>query len=369
MIEIAKPAVDDVDDPNGPQSEKERALKYSLRNKTRWLRKNRAAFALFRSALRMKTMHPAIRDSGVRFPSYAILREMARAKSIERKTYEMRGDWNGAMQSRIDTIQMGNDMAHGGALIAGLVGLAIQAIGRNDPWSGVEHLNARQARAAAQRLETIYARRITYAENMGEEKWGALLQLQELFKSPTWRDISQLTDKKLSLAERAQALMIPKQTIVDNVVARYSAIIANARLPLLKHKILPPAADPFSRILIPVSDLLPKAYARNDAGNALLLTALALRAYKIEHKNYPATLRVLVPAYLKRIPADPFGGGESLRYKRAGSCYVLWSIGPDGIDNGGVAIQSTFKSKSGRMSRLPSVTFDSKGDYVAGRNR
>ena len=98
------------------------------------------------------------------------------------------------------------------------------------------------------------------------------------------------------------------------------------------------------------------------------LTALALRAYKLEHNVYPTKLQELVPNYLKQVPADPFGG-EALRYKRAGNSYVLWSIGPDGIDDGGTPIQSSQGPIAGQAPRLPQIGLDSKGDYVAGKNR
>jgi hypothetical protein len=77
----------------------------------------------------------------------------------------------------------------------------------------------------------------------------------------------------------------------------------------------------------------------------------------------------LVPRYLKEIPADPFGAGEALRYKSTGNEYSLYSIGPDGTDNGGRPITSTRGASTQRRRYLPQVDFDSKGDYVAGKNR
>jgi hypothetical protein len=69
---------------------------------------------------------------------------------------------------------------------------------------------------------------------------------------------------------------------------------------------------------------------------------------------------------LQKIPADPFGGGEALRYRRVGREYSLYSIGPDGIDNRGRAIEDTKISKERRGRFL--VQPNSKGDIVAGVN-
>lgn len=94
------------------------------------------------------------------------------------------------------------------------------------------------------------------------------------------------------------------------------------------------------------------------AQNALLATSLALRAYQLEHKSYPATLTALAPDYLEQIPTDPFSLKAPLCYQVKGDSYLLYSVGPDGEDDGGTAIPARDKSTEP----------DSKGDIVAGIN-
>ncbi len=75
---------------------------------------------------------------------------------------------------------------------------------------------------------------------------------------------------------------------------------------------------------------------RAQADHAGVLAALALSAYKHQHGAYPETLSALVPEYLSAIPIDPFSD-EPLCYRldeRDG--YVLYSVGENGIDDGGV---------------------------------
>ena len=148
------------------------------------------------------------------------------------------------------------------------------------------------------------------------------------------------------------------------------AIIANAQMPFAApQKPLPVANSPFTREFISNMNIA-WVFARNDAGNSMWLVALSLHAHKLEHKSYPSQLRVLEGKYLKAIPADPFGGGEALRYKCVGESYVLWSVGPDKIDNGGKAIpyRKTFDAER-RMKEPPQVQSDTKGDYVWGKNQ
>ena len=48
----------------------------------------------------------------------------------------------------------------------------------------------------------------------------------------------------------------------------------------------------------------------------------------------PDNLEQLVPKYLQEVPVDPAGGGP-LRYVRDATSYTIYSVGPDGADNGG----------------------------------
>jgi len=66
------------------------------------------------------------------------------------------------------------------------------------------------------------------------------------------------------------------------------------------------------------------------------LTILALRRWRIEKGRYPDGLNELVAAgYLKRLPADPYSDGP-LKYERRGEDFVLYSLGADFDDDGGV---------------------------------
>lgn len=91
---------------------------------------------------------------------------------------------------------------------------------------------------------------------------------------------------------------------------------------------------------------------RVQAKIALLQAALAVRAYQIEKKAPPASLQVLVPEYLASLPDDPFEVG-ALQLKSDGAGVRIYSVGPDGLDDGGIAIE-------GKRPEL-----DSSGDIPA----
>ena len=75
--------------------------------------------------------------------------------------------------------------------------------------------------------------------------------------------------------------------------------------------------------------------ARNDAvlGNAIL--AIGVRIYKQRHGSYPASLSDLVPGTISVLPKDPFTGDDYV-YRRRRDGVLIYSLGPNGRDDGGV---------------------------------
>ena len=62
---------------------------------------------------------------------------------------------------------------------------------------------------------------------------------------------------------------------------------------------------------------------------------VAIRLYELRHNGAaPDTLEALVPDILPAFPEDPFTG-QPFHYERKGDNWRLWSVGPDGKDNGG----------------------------------
>ena len=108
----------------------------------------------------------------------------------------------------------------------------------------------------------------------------------------------------------------------------------------------------------------------SETQNALLTTALALGAYRLEHGACPATLGTLAPRYMKRPPPDAFARVGFLRYRRQGNSFTLYSVGPDGRDDGGTPIfdPSQPTPQAGERDRRYQVEDRSKGDLVAGVN-
>lgn len=79
-----------------------------------------------------------------------------------------------------------------------------------------------------------------------------------------------------------------------------------------------------------------EAIARNQVYQDQAVIGVALALYRKKHGQYPATLGAVVTPSVPGLPLDPFTGLDYL-YRTVGSNdYLLYSPGPDGLDNGGL---------------------------------
>src|SRR5262249_9040079 len=80
-----------------------------------------------------------------------------------------------------------------------------------------------------------------------------------------------------------------------------------------------------------------KLATRFHGGQANLRCAavmVALERYRRANKHWPGSLADLVPTYMAKVPLDPFNR-SALHYRRLDNGVVIYSVGPDGQDDGG----------------------------------
>jgi hypothetical protein len=73
---------------------------------------------------------------------------------------------------------------------------------------------------------------------------------------------------------------------------------------------------------------------RHHAILRCLSTALAAECYRRSHGRWPASLEPLVSRLPGGVTVDPYNG-EPLHLKRVSDGVLIYSVGPDGVDNGG----------------------------------
>lgn len=92
---------------------------------------------------------------------------------------------------------------------------------------------------------------------------------------------------------------------------------------------------PISALLLPNFSRAIRTTVQHDTQRRLTIVAIALKRYQLQHRQFPAELDELVPAFLTAVPNDLMSG-QPLRYRRnADGSFTLYSVGEDGKDDGG----------------------------------
>jgi hypothetical protein len=245
----------------------------------------------------------------------------------------------------------------------------------------VERVNASEAKQAASRLEKMIAKRSPYADTLEEEKRYGQSILLEMFKNPNWRNSTDwfqtfnssgggsVGEKVEEYSLKARLYLYSNGAIFNNYSGHMDRLVARARQPFSQQGPPPPSPkDPMSEILLPVFEQAGLKDLSSLTQDALLFVALGLQAYQQEHGAYPPKLDALVPGYLSKLPADPFGQG-TFAYQRKGGKYLLYSVGPDMTDDGGRPIDDPSKASGSNSNARYFVEQNSKGDIVVGVNK
>lgn len=183
-----------------------------------------------------------------------------------------------ASEQLMAIFRIGNMLEHEGLLVHGLVGVAIDGV-------GVDHLARLRRQLSSSKARAIIA------------------EIQPMEES---RDHNDVTRDQLW----------------------YSL---NDRWAFRLDQVLNSETEPGSN---PTFHYYGLACTRNSCMKRLLMIDLALRAYGADHGVYPSKLESLSPQYLTDIPLDPFCE-KPFVYRPAAKDFVLYSVGGDGVDNGG----------------------------------
>jgi len=92
-----------------------------------------------------------------------------------------------------------------------------------------------------------------------------------------------------------------------------------------------------NRFLLPATGVCIVSVAKAGALHEALRLGVAAEKYRLRHGRLPARLEDLTPEFIPVVPLDPFDG-KPMRMKRTEHGLIVYSIGPDEIDNGGTPI-------------------------------
>lgn len=96
-----------------------------------------------------------------------------------------------------------------------------------------------------------------------------------------------------------------------------------------------PRTRVFSRVLLPGLMRTIESQARNELTLDLMQLGLSLEQYHDRNGTYPATLDAIASSVGGRLPVDPYTG-QSYRYEPSSGSFLLYSLGRNLVDDGGV---------------------------------
>jgi hypothetical protein len=183
-----------------------------------------------------------------------------------------------AVRSYVDAIRLGNEISQGGLMINQLVGIACEKMGTIHLLKLLPSLMCEQMRPAIAELEHCDTNTFPWKEVERNEDHYVRAQLK---KSATpFKDFKDWWQSR---------------GLGKTVEEKHDLAVAQMRL---------------------------------------LTTELALRCYRCDQGRAPKSLSALVPKYLQQVPSDPFSG-HPLVYRPSDTNWLLYSVGPDRVDDGG----------------------------------
>ncbi len=331
------------------------------------LGENQKALALIEAGLRQPfgySLNDLDLERGLRKVSR--IKDSAKLLIAVAEFERLRGEPDASLQTSVKILQIGLRAKNDGSNITRMIAAAIEAMGRHSAWQVADSAGKEAALDAARKLDQEFASVESFARHLERSRELEVREIVRETSKPNWRlEFVRQVVQADGLLAAPSALFDNRRRAIRQYRANVDSWVRKAKAPF-KHRNPPPTtpSSPLARSWASHVEAMWFADVRAEAQVKLLMLALALRAYRLEHGRFPNRLTVLTPEYLSRIPADPFNDGPDFHYLNKGSSYLLYSIGPDGKDDGGTPIVDRSPAKP-----LYIVRFDSRGDIVAGVNK
>jgi hypothetical protein len=291
--------------------------------------------------------------SGIMLPYLSSMRELARFLVTVGKAHEYEGDFGDALDVYLLILRLGNHAAQDPTLIAGLVGIACDAIGcRAIEQCLVRNEIDETVLAEAQKqLAALAGGRPSVVVSMhGERAWSTSI-IEYLIKHPgDVGDLADTTDGQSTTWRVAMTAMLVTEEgraqIRADVKAFWEAMDKAMVMPLPEFIETGAGDKPIDKakarkvppnIMAQLGPSLGRAretFARNDVSWTVLDVEFALALYAAADGQYPQSLDELKDLMLSD-GVDPYSG-KPLHYRlEADGSYTIWSVGENLIDDGG----------------------------------
>jgi hypothetical protein len=267
-------------------------------------------------------------------PTVEAYRQFARLYIVWATLLEQQGKHGEALDVYMDAFAFLEKILNGGnALHLTFHFMATSDLFQAIP-SLIPHLSAQDAQRGARRIEQLLANEYPLDKLLEQEFRVWLTGWQRTVRGQSLRGFR--LDLPKSEPER-ELLYLPKAPLSQAAQQYMQQWLQQAKLPYPQQQVVqyPPALQQLGRELVARDPegiaLLVARYTYTRARLRLLYTALRLETYRKTYGRYPASLKELGNSpYL----IDPFSN-QPFVYRPQGDRYVLYSVGPNGKDDGG----------------------------------
>ena len=306
----------------------------SLKQQRTLIRRHQPALTRARQGFGKEYLAPAEYTPDARFHYLEGFDILGRLLVTEARVAAAEGRYTAAAQRSLDAMWFGSDLPRQAPVLPTLAGMRVNDAGAQELKVVVPHLSERDARAALGRLRAIQRRWPSIEGTWEEERYGGQVGLRMLLASG---DLQMMGLVNLGLGSVGDTLMLrayPRRWILAHHDAYFRAVIVEVRKPQWQRQEVPEPADRLSQVLTLPITLVGEQWTQAETERQLLEIALLLQIHRQRYGNYPPTLRALKveggPASL----TDSFSG-RPLLYQRQSAGFVLYSVGPDGVNNAG----------------------------------
>jgi len=289
-------------------------------------------YKILEQALMGEASLPPVRSIDQLLPELGDMRHGARMFAARSRLHRLEGRALEAALDAVACVRLGADAQTQRIIVAGLAGLACEEFGLRELQQVLPLLDAGQVHITVVAFRGAIAERKTFPEVLEREAAAWKQAVKELYSRQltTAQIVALLGDMSL---QAAVASTEPSE--VWHAVADYYAKMAEeASKPYWAQAPVPEPANSVARKFLTPFGKAGVRFAAADARVRTLLTALAGHSYRLNEGSLPARLDLLVPDYLDALPRDPFADAPLRSVTKQGHL-VIYSVGPDGADDGG----------------------------------
>ena len=332
-------------------------------NVRKWVADNRACLEVWRRGTKKTDAlyhQPKDLTLHTEMPLIQTARSCAQLMRLEGFRLEETGDLDAAWGWYHAMFRSGRHIGKRGSLIERLVGMAIHPIAAEAiaNWAKHDKLTSDQLRQAIDELQDAYAMTapasISYkCECLSLEKLIASLLLPDFAdKASTLGKLELFLRNEPEVGRRVMRQVFanwltqadhPRHMRTPQVPGDLGIYERDPTLTYHPDSLPPEQIKEFTSksivvaMLLPAMSMVETASSREQSQQNALTTMLALRLHRLETGHLPDTLDELVEAgILESVPIDPWHPtGKPLRYHRKNQTATVYSLGKNGIDDGG----------------------------------